>query len=99
MSLITCPDCGQKVSENAPTCVKCGSPIATHTIQATSKKWKGMQLAGGLLIIFGFASVCSTVGDAQAGSDPSGPVGAGLMLIGGMTLAIVGKFGAWWHHA
>lgn len=28
MSLITCPDCGTEVSDRAPSCLKCGAPIA-----------------------------------------------------------------------
>lgn len=27
MALITCPDCGQSVSDRAPTCPRCGYPI------------------------------------------------------------------------
>ena len=27
MSLISCPECGQKVSSNATTCIHCGSPL------------------------------------------------------------------------
>lgn len=28
MPLISCPDCGAQVSDTAPSCVKCGRPIA-----------------------------------------------------------------------
>ena len=29
MSLVTCPDCGNEISNRAPACPKCGRPI-TH---------------------------------------------------------------------
>jgi hypothetical protein len=28
MALITCPDCGQAVSDRAPSCPRCGYPLA-----------------------------------------------------------------------
>lgn len=30
MALISCPDCGQHVSDAAPACLRCGRPIAGH---------------------------------------------------------------------
>ncbi len=30
MALIKCPDCGNEVSDKAPSCVKCGCPLATQ---------------------------------------------------------------------
>jgi len=34
MALINCPECGTQVSDRAPTCPKCGVPIAAQTIPA-----------------------------------------------------------------
>lgn len=33
MALVTCPDCGTQVSQHAPSCVKCGRPIAAPAPQ------------------------------------------------------------------
>jgi len=94
MSLVACPDCGHKVSAKAPTCVKCGAPIAAHTIEATSKKWKLMQLSGVALVTIGIAALCS----ADSPSDGN-PAMKGLMLLAGLALMVWGRFGAWWNHA
>jgi uncharacterized membrane protein YvbJ len=32
MALINCPDCGREVSERAPSCPQCGSPIAKGSV-------------------------------------------------------------------
>lgn len=30
MALITCPECGKKISDKAEACIGCGYPINTH---------------------------------------------------------------------
>lgn len=96
MALQACPDCGHQVSSKAPSCVKCGSPIAVQTIEATGKKWKMMQLFGGLLLVLGFAGVC---GGAASSSSGDNPMVVALVVLAGLILLLWGRFGAWWHHA
>ena len=100
MPLITCPDCGKQVSDQAPACPNCGCPIQTtvspektQTIEATAKSWKGMQLIGGLSICLGVVSCVYLISDPTS----SGTTTA-IFLILGLILMICGKFGAWWYH-
>jgi DNA-directed RNA polymerase subunit RPC12/RpoP len=96
MGLVACPDCGHRVSQKAPACVKCGAPIAAQTIEATGKKWKLMQLSGVALLVVGFAGLCAT---ASSSSAAEGSLVTGFALLGGLVLMVWGRFGAWWHHA
>lgn len=34
MSLVTCPDCARKVSDQAPSCPQCGRPFGTNRMVA-----------------------------------------------------------------
>jgi uncharacterized membrane protein YvbJ len=36
MALISCPECGRKVSEKAPACPQCGAPIARESTASPS---------------------------------------------------------------
>ena len=36
MALVTCPDCGREVSDQAQTCPNCGYPIAGHQPERVS---------------------------------------------------------------
>ncbi len=38
MPLITCPDCSSQVSDAAPSCPKCGRPIALQPVQVTAAR-------------------------------------------------------------
>ncbi len=60
MALMPCPECEKEVSDKAPTCPNCGTPIANReadketgvtltTIQGTSKKFKRLILISALL--------------------------------------------------
>jgi hypothetical protein len=66
MAQINCVECRNNVSGMAPSCPKCGVPIATmqesmaagtliNTFQATSKKFKILAFISGGLIIFSLA--------------------------------------------
>lgn len=96
MALIACRECKQQVSEKAPACPKCGAPIAAHTIEATGKKWKAMQLFGAVAFLLGIFGFCS----AAMQPEPSGSTGAVmvLMVLGGLVLTIGARVGAWWNH-
>lgn len=39
MALISCPDCGRAVSDQAPACAGCGLPIAGKYIHPSSTRW------------------------------------------------------------
>ncbi len=48
MGLITCPDCGQQVSDRAKTCIHCGCPLEAPNYEALIKMPKpyGDQMVG-----------------------------------------------------
>jgi hypothetical protein len=56
-------------------------------IEATAKRYKGMQASGCAVIVLGFIV-------AIAGGGGWG----GLLLLGGLVLYGVGRYNAWWHH-
>ena len=106
MALINCPDCGKEISESAPACPGCGSPIADRkeavgsgvqhltTVQETSKKFKVHTMLSVTLLIVGIVLL---FGDVQEpGSDPS-PVPFAMVSIG-LTWYLVNRFRIWWHH-
>jgi hypothetical protein len=43
MALIKCPECGAEMSDKAPQCVKCGTPIAAvpKSVFIRFPVWKG----------------------------------------------------------
>lgn len=41
MPLINCPDCGQSVSDQAPTCIKCGRPLKQSVAKRQPPKHQG----------------------------------------------------------
>ncbi len=107
MSIITCPDCSQNVSDQAPACPGCGYPVASvldpigsgrdsgrgvQTVEATGKGWKGVQLVGGFIFLAMMALTCA------ANADSANPVFFVLGAIGGLVLFVLGRVGAWWHH-
>ena len=92
MALKPCRECGKPISTEATTCPHCGvaSPTATGkpvVIEATSKRFKTFQAAGGAAIVF---SVILMV----AGSLTAGAIIGGL----GIVLYVYGRAGGWWHH-
>jgi len=100
MALITCPDCQKQISDQAPTCPHCGRPMQAvekaekvQTIEATGKRYKGMQLVGGLLISLGVVSCVYQVYDPMPSSTM--PV---IFIVVGVLVMVFGRFGAWWHH-
>lgn len=83
MALITCPDCGKQVSENAPTCPHCGSPLKTAAPsgqpQKPEKKKGGcLRLIGiAFLALFGLAVIGSLIQENEQ-STSSSPQEPGL---------------------
>lgn len=69
MALIACRECGNQVSDQAPTCPKCGAPIAAvpapqvRVVQASQPKKKGMGCAGligiGVIVVIVLSAIGS----------------------------------------
>jgi uncharacterized membrane protein YvbJ len=98
MPLVTCPDCGQQVSDQAAACPQCARPLGqqiaslgrgpVQTIEQTGKKWKlPMAIFGGVALL---GLLIFFAGDGN-------PVGAGIGAIGLIGFLIV-RVGAWWQH-
>jgi RNA polymerase subunit RPABC4/transcription elongation factor Spt4 len=95
MALINCPDCKAEVSSEASVCPRCGYPIEAVLIEATGKRWKGMQLIFGFMIFIGI--IGAAVGIFSSGS--SGFVlFAALIGFVGLVGYFVARFKAWWYH-
>ncbi len=99
MALINCPECANQVSSAAPTCPKCGVPIASaseskaagtpiQTVQETSKKFKIHTLISVALIVVGVIW-------SMEKQDPTIP---GFVIAIGLVWLIVNRFQIWWHH-
>ena len=92
--LIDCPECGNKVSDQAATCPSCGIGIQkVLTIEKTGKSWKFIQLVGGLIILVG---VCFGYWEWTEGVFPT----EGFFIYPGIGVAIYlfGRVCAWWYH-
>ncbi len=60
MAMISCPECGKELSDQAAFCPNCAYPIAqktdgkkTGTKKKKGGKWLGSQLLGSMMVIFG----------------------------------------------
>lgn len=99
MPMIDCPECGEKVSDQSTSCIHCGMPFQskqnTQTIEATSKKWKKLQLIGGLLIATSIP--CGFIGASSSYSTVFFLL-AVITFVAGITAYTKGKFGAWYHN-
>lgn len=101
MALIDCAECGNKISDRAFACPKCGNPapgVATPspngvpprkvlTVEQTSKPYKVIQLVGVLMICAGV--VACTAREIEASS---------WLCILGVVAYIGGRMGAWWNN-
>ena len=105
MALISCSDCNNEVSDRAPSCPKCGRPIAnsstskgTHVVtERTGRKWKLLWLYSWVLLFGMFFSCCKIAG-TEAGT-PSNVFWSGLTticLLGAPIAWFSSKIGAWW---
>ena len=92
MPLIKCPECGKQISDRAPACPSCACPIKPITIEATGKKWKGLQLIFALLFAIAFIWTL-----ASLSSPESSPIPALLAIIG-LFGYIFSRIGSWWYH-
>lgn len=76
----------------------------TVTIQQTSKKWKGLQVLAGLILILGpFLSVIMALTMHLGDKYPHDFVVdafrfAVICFVSGIILNWIARFGAWWNH-
>lgn len=104
--LIKCHECNNSVSDQAPTCPKCGAPIsaskksaikaigdAPTTTQSTSKRLKGWHAV--FLLMF-FAGMIMAILNAAADKQPSAI--PSVLLIVGLVGYIATRIRIWWHH-
>lgn len=105
VAIIQCSDCGNEVSDAAPSCPKCGRPISTAadvkatggaltTTQETAKTFKAQSIAAVALIIIG-AIWLFTASAAQPAGNATVP---SWMLAAGLIWYVVNRFRSWWHH-
>ncbi len=100
MALIVCPECGKQVSDQAASCPSCGHPLRGRPggkatlIEQTAKPWKKVQAAG--VVIMLLAPLSMLVIAYTSSADVFLAVVPLLVL--GVVVHLVGRFGAWWHH-
>ena|ERR1043166_631298 len=100
MALLPCPECGQKVSDQATACPSCGHPLEgratgapglrardVQTVEQTGKRFKGMMAGGVIAMILGLLLAFS--GWPQTGMS---------LAVLGLAAYIAARSGAWWHH-
>jgi hypothetical protein len=88
MALISCPECGNEISDKAVSCPSCGVPISDDnktskdgphiSVTRTGAKWEGI---GFLLIVGGMIYGMATGPENHAGGVAVG-IGFILFLIG-----------------
>jgi len=105
MALIPCPECGREISNLAPSCPQCGTPVASkketqeirvplQTIQGTSKKLKGQ-----ILICAGmFWGGLFMMFGASSYGDTGMATFAGIVAFFGFVFYLSTKARIWWHH-
>lgn len=102
MGLITCPDCGRRVSDAATACPACGYPVGgssvtyakVQTVEQTGKKFKAVSAIAVVAIFVGLFLCMQNCG---TGTQELPVAGLGLMLAG-LLVYIVNRINIWWHH-
>jgi len=95
MSLITCPECKNSISDKANSCPKCGYLPSSNNVKVTNVyKGKNKIILGKLLASLGVLLFFISF-PAQ---NPSLFVFAILSLIVGIIILIVGRFQNWYHN-
>ena len=89
MALTPCAECGHQISDTAAACPKCGAPVkgGVVTTQATGRRFKGLQLAGVLIMSAGTVSCVAQ------------QMGGAIALWGiGCAIYTYARAAAWWRH-
>ena len=106
MALIKCPDCGSDVSDLAPTCPKCGRPLAVQTVQqsavAPPTKKKTSPLAKGcLVVLLGVGGLLvlgiMMISSSHPGGNSTSPVGSAGRQTGGVEGPALELVNSSWH--
>ncbi len=110
MALISCSECGHKVSDKADACPSCGNPLGDEVAEPRiSVRRSGGQTAVEPQVqtiertarkykwamFAGGVAIVFGLFLLMGGA----PVLGGLLLAGGLIYYIYGRWGAWWHHA
>jgi len=101
MALIKCPECGREVSDTARACPCCAYPLGAPTlIEQTAKRWKSVQILGAVLMLLGLVLGLVFLYTTKVSDSSVRPVLACLVpfLVAGVSVYVVGRVGAWWHH-
>ena len=112
MALISCSECGHKVSDKASACPSCGNPLgepATSASPVTARTSGASRIA-----VEPPVQTIEQTGKQYKGAQllrgiamvlgvvlvttHAEALGA-VLLAGGLIAYIYGRFGAWWHHA
>ena len=95
MALISCSECGKKVSENADSCPHCGDPIAAKPpatanvkVARALKKWEGI---GFVLMAIGIVMVIIHEQMTNEDITKAGVIG-GYLLLAGSIVFLIGRF-------
>ena len=65
-----------------------------QTVELTGKRWKGIQLAGAVVLVIG----AITCGIGGAGGSTGAVDAATWMFMLGIALFLIGRIGGWWKH-
>lgn len=94
MALVKCPDCANDVSDQAPSCPRCGRQIAAQTIERTGK---GIKSAQGMAVVCLLLFPVMTCGGMSTQSTGMMVFGMLLLFVGG-PLFIMSSILKWWRH-
>ena len=91
MALIACQECGKEISTEALICPHCGRPNkkAQRAAIRTPVFWKLVQVAGFLMMVYGVSA--TIIAWPRMGMN-------GVVVLLGLLIWFLGRFGAWWKH-
>ena len=103
MALITCPDCENRISDQAASCPHCGRPVSAQSsmkvgrekaIELTSKRLKLISICSVAAIVIGLVTVVSAVNAEASTVRPWGS----FLFVAGLISYIVNRVRIYWHH-